>query len=150
MPKPTLPAEGGCRCGKVRFRITAPVLLTMACHCTGCQKMTASAFSLSAAVPEAGFEIVQGEPEIGGLHGPQVLHHHCGWCKSWLFSKLEGADFVNVRATLLDEVGWFEPYMESFTSEKLGWAVTGAVRSYPRFPEFADFPGLIAEYQAKG
>ncbi len=27
----------------MRFQITAPPLLTMACHCTGCQRMTASA-----------------------------------------------------------------------------------------------------------
>ena len=34
--------EGGCRCGQVRFRIDGGPLITMACHCTGCQRMTAS------------------------------------------------------------------------------------------------------------
>ena len=27
-----LPWEGGCRCGEVRFRVTAPPLLSAACH----------------------------------------------------------------------------------------------------------------------
>jgi len=53
--------EGGCRCGQVRFRFTAQPLLTMACHCRGCQRMTGSAFSLSAAYPASGFEVTAGE-----------------------------------------------------------------------------------------
>ncbi|TMJ34620.1 MAG: aldehyde-activating protein, partial [Alphaproteobacteria bacterium] len=49
-----LPWEGGCLCGRIRFRITAPPLLTMACHCSGCQKLSASAYSLTIAVPSQG------------------------------------------------------------------------------------------------
>jgi hypothetical protein len=30
-----LPWEGGCLCGEIRFRVGAPPLLTMACHCRG-------------------------------------------------------------------------------------------------------------------
>jgi hypothetical protein len=89
MAKMTLPMEGGCRCGKLRFRICAPPILTMACHCTGCQKMSASAYSLSVAVPSDGFEVIQGEPVIGGLHGDQSRHHHCDWCKSWVFTRIK-------------------------------------------------------------
>ena len=63
------PLEGGCRCGQVRFRIAAPPIITTACHCTGCQRMSASAFSLSAAIPSVAFLVIQGEPVIGGLHG---------------------------------------------------------------------------------
>jgi len=68
-----LPWDGGCRCGEVRLRVTAPPLLAMACHCTGCQRMSSSAYSLSLAIPTAGFEVVAGEPVRGGLRGP--LHH---------------------------------------------------------------------------
>ena len=50
-----VPLAGGCRCGEVRFRIAAPPVITMACHCTGCQRMSASAFSLSAVIPSAAF-----------------------------------------------------------------------------------------------
>ena len=64
-----LAQEGGCRCGQVRFRVGGAPLITMACHCTGCQRMTASAYSLSALYPRESLEVVQGEPVIGGLHG---------------------------------------------------------------------------------
>jgi hypothetical protein len=61
--------DGGCRCGQIRFAVSLPRFLTMACHCTGCQRMTGSAFSLSAAIPSKGFTITKGDPVIGGLHG---------------------------------------------------------------------------------
>ena len=64
-----LPVEGGCMCGRVRMRISAPPVITMACHCTGCQKLSASAFSLTAMIPSAAFEVTKGEPAIGALHG---------------------------------------------------------------------------------
>lgn len=146
-----LPAEGGCRCGQVRFRVTAPPLLTMACHCSGCQHMTGSAFSLSAAIPSDGFELLQGEPVIGGLHGPDAHHFYCPHCKSWLFTRAEGVDwFVNIRATMLDDAGWFSPFIETYASEKLPWATTPAQHSFERFPEdFSEYQRLTEAYAAQ-
>ena len=146
MPKPTLPLEGGCRCGNVRFRISAPPLLTMACHCKGCQRMTGSAYSLSAAIPTEGFAVTQGEPVLGGLKG-ELKHSFCPDCMSWLFTRMPGVDFfVNVRATMLDDAGWFAPFVETCTDEMLPWAVTSARRSYPKFPAYEDFDGLMKEF----
>jgi hypothetical protein len=39
---------GKCRCGQVQFEVPLIPLITMVCHCTGCQRMTGSAFALSA------------------------------------------------------------------------------------------------------
>jgi len=147
MPDWSQPMDGACRCARVRFRITAPPLLTMACHCVGCQKMTASAYSLSIAVPIGGFEVIAGKPVIGGLHGADAHHHHCDWCKSWLFTRIEGLGIVNVRPTMLDDATWFVPFIESFTSEKLPWATTPARHSFDRFPETDQFAPLIAEFR---
>ena len=144
MTIPVLPMTGGCRCGAVRFRITALPIVTSACHCTGCQRMTASAYSLSAAFPEAAFVITQGEPVIGGLHGPEARHHHCDHCKSWLFTRW--GDMVNLRATMLDDPCWFEPFLETWTHEKLPWASTPAQHSFEEFPPMEAFGDLIAEY----
>jgi hypothetical protein len=129
--------------------VTQPPLLTMACHCTGCQSMTASAFSVSVLVPASGFEVSAGNPVIGGLHG-EIRHHHCDWCKGWLFTRPPDLPVVNVRATLLDDHHWFAPFVETYTSEKLPWAQTGAPRSYARFPEMGEYSTLIAEYQDRG
>lgn len=146
-----LPVEGSCRCGQVKFRVSAPPMLTMACHCTGCQKMTAGPFSLSTMVPAAGFEVTQGETVMGGLHSADLRHHHCPHCLSWLFTKIDGADFfVNVRSTMLDGAPeWQVPFMETFTDEKLPWVTTPAVRRFPKFPAMEDYESLMAEYAAR-
>jgi hypothetical protein len=145
-----LPWHGGCRCGRVRIRITQPPLIAMACHCTGCQTMSASAFSLSLAIPIAGFTVVQGEPVLGGLRAA-IPHNMCPECMSWIFTgPFTEAGFVNVRPTMLDDHAWFAPYIESYTREKLAWATTGAVHSFERFPDPSRYPALIAEYAVRG
>lgn len=138
--------EGACRCGQVRFRASGAPIVTMACHCTGCQRMTASAFSLSVLYPSQSFEVVEGEPVIGGLHGT-TRHFFCPHCMSWLFTRPEGMDeFVNVRSTMLDDAASFAPFIETYTSEKLPWATTAAVHSFETLPPMERYPELVAEY----
>ena len=142
------PLEGGCRCGQVRCRIAAPPLITMACHCTGCQRMSASAFSLSALIPSVAFRVTHGEPIIGGLHGP-TRHFFCPYCMSWLFTRPDGLEeLVNVRLTMLDDPRPFPPFIETYTSEKLPWAITPAARSFDRFPLPKEYERLAREYAA--
>lgn len=146
MAKWKLPMTGGCRCGQVRLKIDAVPLLTMACHCTGCQRMSASAFSLSVAIPSEGFSVTDGKPVIGGLHG-EAHHYFCPYCMSWMFTRSEGLDFfVNVRATMIDDPSWFTPFVETWTSEKLPWATTPAVHSYSKLPSMEAYEGLMKEF----
>lgn len=148
--KPTkLPLHGSCRCGEVAFEITAPPLMTAACHCTGCQRMSSSAFSLTAMVPTEAFAVVQGKTAVGGLRGPQLRHHFCPSCMSWMFTRIAGLDaFLNVRPTLLDDPSWFSPFIETMTREKLAWAETPARHRFEGFPAMEDFPRLMAEFAA--
>ncbi len=144
-----MPVTGSCRCGQITFEVSAPPLLTTACHCRGCQRMTASAFSLGAAIPTEGFRVTSGEPAIGGLHGASQ-HYHCSYCMSWLFTRVAGVDFfVHVRTPMLDERTWDAPFVENYTSEKLPWVHTGAKYSYPEFPPDDAYEALIAEYTAR-
>jgi hypothetical protein len=146
-----LPWTGGCRCGAVRIRVSRPPLIAAACHCTGCQRMSASAFSLTLTLQADGFEVTQGEPVLGGLKGPQSHHFHCPDCKSWMFTRIEGMDWiVNLRPSMLDEHEWFVPFVEFFTGEKLPWASTPAKHSYESVPEMADFEPLMAAYAREG
>jgi hypothetical protein len=145
-----LPWQGGCRCGRVRIEVSAPPLLAMACHCTGCQRMSSSAFSLSLAIPSAGFRVVSGEPVVGGLHGPSQ-HMFCGHCMTWMFTRPEATDaIVNLRPSMLDDHAWVAPYAETYTDEKLPWASTPAVKSYARFPEMSEYEGLTRDYARQG
>ena len=143
-----LPVEGGCMCGQVRLKVSAPPIMTMACHCAGCQKLSASAFSLTAMIPSEGFEITKGEPAIGALHGASQ-YFYCPNCLNWLFTRPAGMDaFVNVRPTMFAIPAWSTPFVESFISEKLPWAVTGARHSFAQYPTPDRYGPLIEEYAA--
>lgn len=140
--------EGGCRCGALRFKAEGEPLLSSACHCTGCQRMSGGPYSLTLSVPAEGFSVTKGEPVIGGLKGPDAHHHFCPECLSWVFTTAEGMDFfVNVRTTMLDDPVPFPPFLEVFTSEKLPWAQTTAERRYATQPEMADYDELMAAYR---
>ena len=144
-----LPWDGGCRCGATRVRITAPPLLAMACHCTGCQTMSASAFSLSLAIPTDGFAVTKGEPVPGGLN--RDMHYFCPDCLTWMFTRPIGMDwFVNIRAPILDDHRWVVPFVETFTAEKLPWASTPAKHSFETLPELPAYDGLIRAFAAEG
>jgi hypothetical protein len=138
--------KGECRCGQVRFQVRGAPILTMACHCTGCQRMTASAFSLSSLYASSNLEVTEGEPVIGGLHGA-TRHFFCPHCMSWLFTRPEGLeDFVNVRATMLDHTKDFTPFIETYTSEALPWARTPAVHSFEKFPPMERYAQLVEDF----
>jgi hypothetical protein len=100
--------------------------------------MSASAFSLTVIIPAEGFTVINGEPVIGGLHG---VHKQlfCPHCMSWLYTKIEGASVVGLRATMLDDSRWFSPFIEIMTSEKFPWVTTSASHHFDKFPTADEF-----------
>lgn len=138
--------QGGCRCGQVTMKVKGRPLMTMACHCKGCQRMTASAFSLSALFPDQTVEIAGLEPVIGGMHG-ELRHHFCPHCLSWIFTRAEMlGPLINIRATMLDGAADLPPFIETCVSEKLPWVSLPATHSFEKFPAMEDFPKLIADF----
>ena len=62
--------EGGCRCGRVRYRVATDGLPKVyACHCRDCQTWSGSAFSVQFVVSEDQLEVT-GEPAIFELTSP--------------------------------------------------------------------------------
>jgi hypothetical protein len=150
MEEQSLGKLGGCRCGQVRFEAKPPVLLTMACHCKGCQRMTASAFSLSEMYAGANFELLSGSPVQDGMKASSV-HYVCPECSCWVYTKVSSTigDFNNVRATMFDDVDQSPPFLETCSAEKLEWVEIGATHRYEKFPPHEKFGGLIQEFMAR-
>ena len=141
---------GQCRCGKVRFAAQGRPLITMACHCRGCQLMSSSAYSLSSLYPADAFAVTEGEPVLGGLKGA-TRHSFCPSCLSWMFTRPEGMDdFVNVRSPLFDDAAAHRPFMETYCREALPGAATGAVERFDTLPQDDQFGPLMAAYAAWG
>jgi hypothetical protein len=65
---------------------------------------------------------------------------------SWMFTRPDGFDFVNVRATMLDDSSAFSPFIETYTSEKLSWASTPAPHKFAKFPSLEEYKGLMEKY----
>jgi hypothetical protein len=107
--------------------------------------MSASAFSLSVAIPSTGFAIVRGSPVIGGLRNPELSHFFCPKCITWMFTRFR-PEFVNLRVTMLQDASWFVPFIETWTKTRLPWASTPAVHSYAEFPPVEDYASLTAEF----
>jgi hypothetical protein len=111
--------------------------------------MTASAYSLSDGYPATNFRITEGEVVIGGIHGA-THHYFCDYCKSWLYTEMEGVpDFVNVRATLFDAPSQERPFIETFVSEALPWALTGTSNSYDSVPPQEQWPELMGAFAGR-
>ena len=84
-----LPLTGGCQCGKIRYEITQAPQLVYTCHCTDCQRITGSAFSLGIVLPETAFHRTAGEPralqrmpDSGRLNTRFV----CPECACWVYN----------------------------------------------------------------
>ncbi|WP_193142552.1 MULTISPECIES: GFA family protein [unclassified Meridianimarinicoccus] len=141
---------GSCRCGQVRMTLSANPVMTSACHCRGCQQMTASAFSLSALVPAAAFQVEGADPVIGGLHDADQRHHFCPHCLSWIFTRITGLeDFVNLRSVLFDGLADLPPFMATCTAEALPWVQTGATVSFAGMPGAAEFFDAMGRFEAQ-
>jgi hypothetical protein len=137
-------------CGRVTMRISAAPVMSMACHCRGCQKLTGGAYSLSLMVAADAFE-VEGETEIGALHRPENGYFYCAYCKNWLYTDgIAGGQFVNFRPTLLDDANWVIPFIESNVAEKLPGVVSGAQHSFDGFPAPDQYGPLMEVYGKEG
>ena len=62
---------------------------------------------------------------------------------------MDGMEFVNLRPTMLDDTSWFRPFIETYTSDKLPWAITGAMHSFEQFPPFEAHEDLSKEFAAR-
>jgi hypothetical protein len=144
--------EGGCRCGAIRYGVTADPLTSFACHCTDCQHLSASAYSLALVVPKAAFGITKGEPQGWSKTGSSGKPSHqftCPTCATWTHTKPESAaEYVIVRPMSLDEHAWFRPVAQIFTRSALPWASMPTLLSYES--EFEDPAPLLAAYRAGG
>ena len=97
--EPAAGAQGGCLCGAIRYRVTRPIEKLILCHCTDCQKASATGASVNAVIPSDRFEIVQGTPKVFSrvVDSGNTLHRaFCGDCGSPIYTRRANAPQVTV------------------------------------------------------
>ncbi len=117
---------GGCQCGAVRYVIEAERLVVYACHCTECQKQSASAFGLSVPISRDSLKI-QGKTESWRRPTDSGSHTNCYFCLecgSRLFHAGENRPgLVTIKGGSLDNANALDPIAHIWTRSRQGWLV---------------------------
>jgi hypothetical protein len=128
--------KGGCLCGAVRYLLKSEPRAVAVCHCTHCQKLGGSAFSINLVMRESDYD-QQGETRLyvdRGDSGHPVERHFCATCGSPIYAKtaLSPGKLV-VKGGSLDSLDGLQPKAEIYTDHAVAWLapVAGAAR-YPR------------------
>ncbi len=118
---------GGCQCGDVRYEITGEPRMTVACHCTDCQRQSGSAFGMTLVVPEGDFRLLHGEVKTWSWTSETdrgKLGAFCPRCGTRVYHKPEWrVGTVSVKPGTLDDTRWLEPDMHIWTSSKQPWVI---------------------------
>jgi len=121
----SLPLEGGCHCGALRYQLSAPPIGVYACHCTNCQRITASAFSISCIIGEPSFSFVKGKPariEWTADSGTKRYGAFCGKCGVRIIHGQEPTNNVlSLRGGTMDDKRWAEPAGHIWTKSAHPW-----------------------------
>jgi hypothetical protein len=149
--KTTFPQTGGCQCGAVRYELSAPPLTIYNCHCANCQKITGSAFTVAATVPEAGLAFTKGTPkriEWRADSGNLRFGHFCGDCGTRIANgQVPSIGMLSLRAGTFDDTSWVEPVGDIWTKSAQGWI---AFRSLKADAQPKDYTPFIEAYRAQG
>jgi hypothetical protein len=128
--KGSFPAEGGCTCRAVRYRMTTKPLFVHCCHCTWCQRETGSAFVINAMIETDRVKILKGAPDVvltpsSSGKGQKIVR--CPTCHIALWSHYPGAGIkvAFVRVGTLDQPNLCPPDIHIFTSTTQKWVELG-------------------------
>lgn len=119
-----LPADGGCTCGAIRYRLSGePVFLTI-CHCSECQRQSGSAFGMSLRMRRGDVAVTKGElkrwTRIADNGNPVGLAF-CSECGTRIWHEPADAQFLHIKPGTLDDTSQLHPRYESWTKRKHPW-----------------------------
>jgi len=129
--------QGGCQCGAVRYEVSGEPQHVALCHCNDCRKSSGAPMVAWAAVTDAQFKLVKGEPVTFNSSG-SAMRSFCPKCGSGLYYR--NAEFlpgiVDIQSATLDDPDALPPSAHIQVAERLGWMETAhSLPSFDRFPE---------------
>jgi hypothetical protein len=123
--KISLPIEGGCQCGALRYQIVSAPLMIYACHCTNCQRIAGSAFGLPTTITEDSLEFTQGEPRRvtwKSEAGNERYGTFCGECGCRIaHGQIPANGVLSLRAGTFDDPSWVVPAGHTWTKSAQPW-----------------------------
>lgn len=122
-----LPAEGGCQCAAVRYRVEAWPFVSYTCHCRECQQLCASAFATCMQCPAEHVGVTAGTPRRRRRKadsGNVLTVWHCADCGSALYAQSSARPRIcTVFVGSLDRAQDVTVDAHIWVSRKLPWVV---------------------------
>ncbi len=130
------PITGACFCGKVRYRVTAPLKHARSCHCSRCRKAFSGAGSAYAEVEPGSFVWLSGESALVTYEAmPGWGLRFCGVCGSTLCGTHNG-EVHGVTLGCVDGDPGVEIEKHIFVGSKAPWDhIGGDAPQYESYPE---------------
>ena len=133
------PVEGGCDCGRIRYRMETGPLIVHCCHCRWCQRETGTAFALNALIEAERLTHLKAEPELVATpsqSGRGQTIARCPDCRLAIWSNYAGAGPIIrfVRVGTLDTPDILKPQVHIYTLSKQPWVALP--QDVPAFAEY--------------
>ena len=140
--------DGGCECGRVRYRIEGEPIFAHCCHCRQCQKLSGSAFAMNALIERERVRVTDGaeglEDETG--QGRCPVCHTLLWGTHRLFCDA----ILFLRVGTHDEGDRNAPDAHFFVRSKHPWVtVPEGARTFEALPGPDDPPLFGPEAEAR-
>jgi hypothetical protein len=136
---PLFPAEGGCDCRLIRYRIESKPLVVHCCHCRWCQRETGASYALNAMMESDRVANLGAAPEMVDTpsdsgQGQKIAR--CPKCRIAVWSHYAGSGPVTkfVRVGTLDNPDLLPPDVHIFTASKQPWVTLA--ESTPAFAAY--------------
>jgi len=117
--------EGGCQCGSIRYRISGEPEGLVVCHCSECQRQSASAFGMSLIVRKVHFALLKGELrhfDRVADSGRTLGGHFCPGCGVRIYhSSAARPAHIRLRPGTLDDRSWLKPDKQIWMRSRQTW-----------------------------
>ena len=111
--------EGGCQCGRIRYRAEGPRDRASLCFCRMCQKAGGAPFMAFVRFPAA--SVTWSEPPATFASSAKVERGFCSSCGTPLtYRQIDGPN-VSLTLNSLDRPGTVEPDMTFYAEQKPTW-----------------------------
>lgn len=120
------PIEGSCQCGQVTYKLTEAPKIVLACHCTECQKLSTSPFSVTAIVARNAIEF-SGELKEWSRSADSGNKNNAKFCpccgnRVYHFNPDDQSTIkLKLKPVNMTDASIFEPTVHVWVSEKLSW-----------------------------
>lgn len=116
-----LPAEGGCLCGALRYRVSEEPTNAAYCHCRMCQRRSGAPMVTTVNIPVDGFSFTQGEP-AAYQSSPTAHRVFCRDCGTKIyFSQIDDPASRSLNLGTLDDPEAVQPRMHIWIDSQLSW-----------------------------